>query len=243
MSPTFRRPRGLRPLLGVPLLAAALALPAGPALAAGGQVLPGGPYPLRSGPSLSASVVGHVASGAQVNVVCTATGDAVTGKYGTTRLWDKLARGSWISDAQVYTGTDGAAAPACGSASQTAAQSAVRYAEAQVGKAYQWGATGPNAFDCSGLTYAAYKQAGVTIPRTSQEQSTAGRAVSRADLQPGDLVFSYWGSGSSPDHVAIYVGGGDVVEAANPQLGVRRVALSQAFVGGGSYVTSRRIAG
>jgi surface antigen len=108
--------RGRLALTAVAGMAATAALPVASALAATGTVLPGGPYPLRSAPHLSAAKVGERASGVTVSITCTATGDAVTGKYGTTRLWDKLANGAYISDAQVYTGTDGAAAPACGAA-------------------------------------------------------------------------------------------------------------------------------
>lgn len=89
----------------------------------------------------------------------------------------------------------------------TVALTAVSYAVAQIGKPYLHGAEGPNAFDCSGLCYAAYKAAGMTIPRTTATQIIAGRAVAKKDLQPGDLVFPY------PGHVFMYVAGGQCVEA------------------------------
>ncbi|SDN35322.1 NlpC/P60 family protein [Geodermatophilus siccatus] len=66
---------------------------------------------------------------------------------------------------------------------------AVAFALAQRGDRYVYGGNGPNAWDCSGLTVAAWKQAGVNLPRTSKAQSTFGTSVSRANLQPGDLVF------------------------------------------------------
>ena len=65
----------------------------------------------------------------------------------------------------------------------------IAYAEAQLGKPYLWGATGPDAFDCSGLTMMAYRAAGITIPRTSQQQWTYGTRIPASQPRPGDLVF------------------------------------------------------
>lgn len=97
------------------------------------------------------------------------------------------------------------------------AAAAVQYALAQVGDAYVWGASGPNAFDCSGLTSAAWAQAGVSLPHSSSAQMGSGTRVSSSDLQPGDLVFYY----SPVSHVGIYIGNGQIVDAANPSTGVR----------------------
>lgn len=85
------------------------------------------------------------------------------------------------------------------------------FAKGKVGAPYAWGGTGPAAFDCSGLTSWAYKQVGKNIPRTSQAQASGGKQVSLKDLRPGDIV-SYYGGAS---HVAIYIGGGKVVQALN----------------------------
>jgi len=98
-----------------------------------------------------------------------------------------------------------------------AAATAIRYAMAQVGKAYVYGAAGPNAFDCSGLMMMAWAQAGVSLPHSSSAQYGVGRHVSSNELQPGDLVFYY----SPISHVAMYIGNGLIVEAANPGAGVR----------------------
>ena len=100
----------------------------------------------------------------------------------------------------------------------------VAFAKAQVGDAYVMGATGPNAWDCSGLVQAAYRQIGVDLPRVSQDQSTAGTQVSLSDLQPGDIL--YWGTAGSAYHTAIYVGGGKFVGAQNPSEGVVEHPLS-----------------
>ncbi|MEU9704947.1 C40 family peptidase [Streptomyces sp. NPDC047981] len=94
----------------------------------------------------------------------------------------------------------------------------VAFARAQVGDAYVRGGTGPNSWDCSGLVQAAYRQAGIDLPRVSGSQSSMGTSVSLSNLQPGDIL--YWGSRSGSYHVAIYVGGGKYVGAQNPSTGV-----------------------
>ena len=90
---------------------------------------------------------------------------------------------------------------------------ALRAAAAELGKAYQWGATGPSRFDCSGLTSFAFRQAGITLPRSSSQQALVGRPVAFADLRPGDLVFFY----NPVSHVGIYAGDGKMIHA--PQTG------------------------
>jgi cell wall-associated NlpC family hydrolase len=91
------------------------------------------------------------------------------------------------------------------------------YAKSQVGKAYVYGAAGPDSFDCSGLTMMAWKQSGVNLPHSSSAQYSAGRHVSESELQPGDLVFYY----SPISHVGIYIGDGQIVNALNPGSGVQ----------------------
>lgn len=109
------------------------------------------------------------------------------------------------------------------------AGAAIAYAMAQVGKAYVYGAAGPNAFDCSGLTMMAWAQAGVSLPHSSAAQyASGGPRIARSDLQPGDLVFFY----NPISHVDIYIGNGMVVGAQNPSDGVRVVSLdSMPFTG------------
>ena len=113
------------------------------------------------------------------------------------------------------------------------AQQAVSYALAQVGKGYVMGTTGPSTFDCSGLMYAAYKQVGISLPRTSQAQFSAGTSVSKGDLQPGDLVFYYGGI----THVGMYIGNGQIVHAANPRSGVVTAGVNSM-----PYQGARRVA-
>jgi cell wall-associated NlpC family hydrolase len=114
-----------------------------------------------------------------------------------------------------------------GSSASTAvsgsAAAVVAFAKAQIGDAYVSGATGPNAWDCSGLVQAAYKQANITLPRVSQDQSVAGTQVSLSNLQPGDIL--YWGGAGSAYHVGIYVGGGQFVGAQNSGTGVIQASL------------------
>jgi cell wall-associated NlpC family hydrolase len=110
----------------------------------------------------------------------------------------------------VYTGT-----------TATQAGKAVAFAYAQLGKPYAWGATGPGAYDCSGLTQAAWAAAGVSIPRTTYDEWASLPHVSSSSLEPGDLILF-----SGESHVAIYVGGGDIIDA--PQTGsfVEKVPLA-----------------
>jgi cell wall-associated NlpC family hydrolase len=95
---------------------------------------------------------------------------------------------------------------------------------AQLGKPYVLGATGPSAYDCSGLTQAAFRTIGIELPRVSQDQSTTGTPVSLDALKPGDLLF--WGGVGSAYHVAVYVGDGMYIDAANPGKGVVQQKLS-----------------
>ncbi|GAB6984779.1 C40 family peptidase [Nocardioides pyridinolyticus] len=102
------------------------------------------------------------------------------------------------------------------------AAAAVQYALAQVGDAYVYGAAGPDAFDCSGLTMMAWAQAGVGLPHSSSAQYGSGPHIAMGDLQPGDLVFYY----SPISHVGIYIGNGMIVHAANPGTGVAVSSVS-----------------
>ncbi|MFD3412738.1 C40 family peptidase [Streptomyces cyaneofuscatus] len=108
-------------------------------------------------------------------------------------------------------------APSSSSNATGSAAAIVAFAKAQVGDAYISGGTGPNAWDCSGLVQAAYRTAGIDLPRVSQSQSTAGTQVSLDNLQPGDIL--YWGGAGSAYHVAIYVGDGQFVGAQNSSTG------------------------
>lgn len=116
-------------------------------------------------------------------------------------------------------------APDAGSGAQ-----ALAWARGRLGAPYRWGATGPDAFDCSGLVLRAYGAAGITLPRTSRDQFRAGRQVARSAAVAGDLLF--WASSPRDPatiyHVALYVGGGQVLEAPHPGAQVRVRALGEA---------------
>ncbi|MQS11894.1 hypothetical protein F7Q99_06210 [Streptomyces kaniharaensis] len=113
------------------------------------------------------------------------------------------------------------AKPAPGSSHGAAALS---YAASKVGSPYGWGDTGPNSFDCSGLMVWAFDQAGVSLPRTSQEQAHAGTRIGTdlSQAQPGDLLIFF----SDAHHVGIYAGNGQVLHAPKPGAYVRYEAVS-----------------
>ncbi|GEL17165.1 NlpC/P60 family protein [Pseudonocardia asaccharolytica] len=106
-----------------------------------------------------------------------------------------------------------AGAPSGGFSGSGVGVRALQAAATKLGKAYRWGASGPNTFDCSGLTSWAFAQAGVSLPRSSSAQATVGKAVSWNELRPGDLVFYY----TPVSHVGIYAGEGKMINA--PQSG------------------------
>ncbi|MFF3857566.1 C40 family peptidase [Micromonospora sp. NPDC002575] len=121
--------------------------------------------------------------------------------------------------------TTSAPASASASASDTVTTPAsgsvgtvIAFLKAQLGDAYVMGATGPNAWDCSSLVQAAFRQVGVDLPRVSQDQSMAGVEVGTSNLQVGDIL--YWGGKGSAYHVGVYVGNGQYLDAANPSKGV-----------------------
>ncbi|KUP98339.1 hypothetical protein AC529_02360 [Thermobifida cellulosilytica TB100] len=102
---------------------------------------------------------------------------------------------------------------------------ALRHAESKIGAPYRWGAAGPSAFDCSGLVQWSFRQAGVTLKRTTTDQVTQGSPVSRSQLRPGDLVFFY----SGPSHVGIYAGDNKMIHAPRPGKNVQIVDLSRYY--------------
>jgi cell wall-associated NlpC family hydrolase len=99
--------------------------------------------------------------------------------------------------------------------SNEAVATAIAYAREQLGKPYLWGGTGPDAFDCSGLVMMAYRESGIDIPRTSQQQWVWGPRIQAGQVKPGDLVFFAGADGTraSPGHVGLVIGGGLMIEA------------------------------
>ncbi|MEV0439175.1 NlpC/P60 family protein [Streptomyces spectabilis] len=97
------------------------------------------------------------------------------------------------------------------------AEKVIAFAEKQIGKPYVWGATGPGSYDCSGLTQAAWKTAGISLPRTTWDQVKVGTTVSTSGAKRGDLVFFY----DDISHVGIYIGNGKMIHAPKPGANVR----------------------
>ncbi|MFE7386278.1 NlpC/P60 family protein [Streptomyces sp. NPDC057582] len=119
------------------------------------------------------------------------------------------------------TGTGTGAGTGSDTSATTKAEKVLAFARDQIGKPYVWGATGPSSYDCSGLTQAAWKAAGVDIPRTTWDQVKIGTRIATADLQPGDLVFFY----DDISHVGIYKGDGMMIHAPKPGANVREESI------------------
>ncbi|MEU0527109.1 C40 family peptidase [Streptomyces niveus] len=137
-------------------------------------------------------------------------------------------------------------------APSAAGEKALAYAVEQIGKPYEWGAEGPEAYDCSGLTWRAWTRAGVAVPRTSQEQWAELRRVELSELRPGDLVVYF----PKATHVAMYLGDGKVIHAprpgsrvkvspiaSNPLLGAVRPDPDAGSINAASYVPPELPAG
>ncbi|MEE4591785.1 NlpC/P60 family protein [Streptomyces sp. DSM 41524] len=138
---------------------------------------------------------------------------------------EAAARKKQQEQEQQNAGGSGSTAPSTPSApagSSKAAQ-AIAFAKAQLGKPYVWGATGPSSFDCSGLTQAAWKSAGISLPRTTWDQVKAGTRVSTSQLQPGDLVFFY----DDISHVGLYIGDGMMIHAPKPGDVVKKAPITE----------------
>lgn len=115
----------------------------------------------------------------------------------------RQAQAAWLDSGVLDDATDRASGPGT---------KAVAFATHQIGKAYEWGAEGPRTYDCSGLTSKAWAAAGVTIPRTSQQQWKQLERVDIEDMRPGDLIIYK----KDASHVALYVGDGMIVHAPRP---------------------------
>ncbi|SDP49400.1 Cell wall-associated hydrolase, NlpC family [Pedococcus dokdonensis] len=224
---------------------------------------PGPALTVRAKPTSTSAAVGSRADGARITIVCQTYGQQVTGTYGTTKIWDKVKSGGYVSDAYIRTGSDGLVAPLCaGSTPPTdptpsaAVRATIAAAKSMTGKyPYSWGGgnhSGPTkgiccspsgiddrqtvGFDCSGLMeYAFAKGAGLRLSSTSRSQYADGPRVPIAQLRAGDLVF--WSdssrSTSAIHHVALYIGGGQVVEAdrvSGPDIRVRSFSTGESGV-------------
>ena len=198
---------------------------------------------IRSGASTSSSIVTKAYKGNTVEILESSNG------------WHKvkLSNGKigWASTQYISTSGDNTNS---GNTSQESTQSPsnnqsntsskvqaiVNTAKAQIGKKKAWGAEGPNAFDCSGLTYYIYKQNGITIPRTSREQSNFGTTVSKSNLQPGDLLFFSTDGSGGVSHVGIYVGNGQMVHVSSSKNSVISTSINTSYWQK-AYIRAKRV--
>ncbi|RKT11883.1 LysM domain-containing protein [Streptomyces sp. 1114.5] len=187
-----------------------------------------GPDTIYPGQHLSFGDRGQAQPSASADQSSSATSGSEFSWFNRSQKSGQSANGGSVNAkpaAQTQTPAAKPAAPAQTATGSMAA--AVSFAESKVGQAYVYGGTGNGGWDCSGLTQAALRAAGVSIPRVAADQAAASTHVSLDSLQPGDLLFwSNNGQDSGVYHVAIYVGGGKYVEAANPSAGVREQTIA-----------------
>ena len=171
---------------------------------------------IRSGAGARHAIVGELAEGSAIAVTGRYAGGYAEFRHQGALRWVSAA---YLAESVGAAGSPGATpiatpivapAPVSGS---TRGEIALAFGRAQLGEPYVYGATGPNRWDCSGLTQAAWRAAGVSIPRTTYTQVKVGQRVARSDLRLGDLVFFY---GSSPSHVGLYAGNGMILNAPRP---------------------------
>ncbi|KQU68054.1 NlpC/P60 family protein [Phycicoccus sp. Root101] len=234
-------------LVGVPLVGTVAAQAAGSAT--GTVNTSGAALKVRSAPTTASGVIGTRADGAKITITCQTYGEKVSGTYGTSKVWDKLKAGGYVSDAFVKTGSDGLVAPLCAGTTTpppATGQSAkvkatIAAAKGMLGKyPYSWGggnANGPTrgiccspsgiddrntvGFDCSGfMEYVFHKGAGLTLSSTSRSQYSAGPRVSISQLKAGDMVF--WSNSS------------------RTASGIHHVAL---YIGDGKIAEANRVSG
>ena len=185
---------------------------------------------VRSGNSTSYSVITKLSKGTVVDVIESASN-------GWKKIKTSNGTTGWVSGQYLTTGVVNQ--PSTPSTNKV--QAVVDLAHKQIGKPYVWGAEGPNSFDCSGLTYYVYKNAaGITLPRNSRSQYGAGKAVSKSNLQPGDLIFSSTDGTGNITHVAIYVGNGQMIHAPRSGKNVEKVSMNTSYWNK-AYVGARRI--
>ena len=205
----------------------------------GNGVITGSVVNIRSTPSTAASVLFQAKFGATMDVI------------GIQNGWYKIKSNATIgyvhpdyivivkSASSVSRGANGDILISTASQGSPVGATVVETAKAQIGKPYSYGSKGPNAFDCSGLTYYAYKQHGYTLGSSSASQYASTARVSRENLQPGDLVFfSNSSSGGRVGHVGIYVGNDQYIHAPSAGKTVCYASLSSSwsarhYIGGG----------
>jgi cell wall-associated NlpC family hydrolase len=190
-------------------------------------------YYFREKPSTDSKAIGQISNGSIVSIT------GIDGEWYKIKYNNKEG---YVHSEYVKIVVSGVTSRS--GASLSKAQKVVQYAKDNLGKKYVWGATGPNSFDCSGLVQYVYKKVGINLNRVSRDQATQGVAVSKSNLQPGDLVF-FNGINSKAgstyiSHVGIYIGNGEFIHASNPTRGVVKDSLSSDYYTK-HYVKARRI--
>ena len=192
---------------------------------------------VRSYPSSTdehAQIIGELQRGTAVTV----TGETSNGWFEISYNGNK----AYVSNAYLGNDPGGAGAgngPTTGCSSGSAASDIANFAMSFVGYSYVWGGTSPSTgFDCSGLMYYVLTQYGYSMKRVANDQMTQGTAISRDNLQVGDLVF--FGYGSYANHVGMYIGNGNFVHASTPSTGVRVNSLNETYYNT-RYIGARRI--
>ena len=187
---------------------------------------------VRSGPSTSYSVIGKLSNGDKVEVISTSNGWSKIKYSGKTGYVSSKYLSSTASDSSDSDST---------ASTPSSASKVISLAKTLLGKPYVWGAEGPNAFDCSGLmTYIFKNGAGINLPRTSTEQSKYGKTVSRADLKPGDLIFSSTNGTGKVSHVGVYIGNGEMIHAPKPGDVVKISKINNSYWNN-AYLWSKRV--
>ena len=189
---------------------------------------------LRKGAGTSYSVITTLDKGIAVTVHSSSNGWSKVSVNGMTGY----VSSSYLSSTKPSTGSS-----STDSSTSSKVDTVLNFASQQLGKPYVWGAQGPNSFDCSGLTYYVYKNAaGITLPRTSVEQSKYGTTVSKSNLKAGDLIF-FDTSGPNDggvSHVGIYVGNGQMIHASSSQKKIVKVSVETSYWNN-AFVRAKRV--
>ena len=212
-------------------------------------VTPGSGLNVRKGPGTNYSRVTKLSKGTEVTVHSTSNGwskitaNGINGYVSSQYLSSTCPSTDSSNSSSTDSSTDSSNSSSTDLPASSSVDAVLNFAYQQLGKSYVWGAQGPNSFDCSGLTYYIYKNAaGMTLPRTSSQQSRYGTTVSKSDLRAGDLVF-FDTSGSNNGvvtHVGLYLGNGQMMHSSSSKGKVIQVNMGSSYWNN-AYVTAKRV--
>ena len=185
---------------------------------------------VRKGAGTNYSVIATVKSGQKVGIL--------SSKNGWYNVLLSNGKKGWVSSKYIKVSNGDPNSVLQDNTDTNKAAKIVALAKKQLGKPYEWGAEGPNSFDCSGLTYYVYKQHGITLPRSSKAQSQKGKTISKSNLQAGDLVF-FNTNGSGVSHVGIYIGNGNMIHSTKPGDVVKTTSINSSYYKN-KFVTAKR---